>query len=154
MLPWLVHNYCRSGAWMEDRHTILDDPLCKVLGMFLVMVNSLIFLCVLPFSTHPTTSNMWWLLVFSVFHKGIGMWRGNVTCIGLQSYSVKRKDSEFEVWSKLIPLSCTKHFFWLISNLPHLPKMEAISLFSERQKLSWGHMQLMNASKRQMPQLT
>lgn len=146
MLPWLVHIYCRSGAWIEDRHTILDGPLCKVFGMFLVMVNSL---CVLPFSTHPTTSNMWCLLAFSAFHKGIGMWRGNVTCTGSQSYSVK-KDSEFKVLSKLISLSCTKHLFWLISDITHLPKMEAVSLLSERQKLSLGHMQLMNASERQM----
>lgn len=151
MLPWLVHTYCRSGAWIEDRHMILDGPLCKVLGIFLVMVNSL---CALPFSTYPATSNIWWLLAFSAFHKGIGIWRGNVTCTGLQSYSVKRKDSEFEVWSKLISLSCTKHLFWLISDIPCLPKMEAVSLLSERRELSLGHMQLMNASERQMPQLT
>lgn len=57
-------------------------------------------------------------LLFFAFHKGIGMWRGNVTCSGLQSFSVKRKDSEFEVWSKLISLSCTKYLFWLTQTSP------------------------------------
>lgn len=92
MLPWLVHNYCRSGAWMEDRHTILDDPLCKVLGMFWVMVNSLIFYVCCPFQPiqqHPTCGGCL-LFLYSTKELGCGgvtwlvlgcratLWRGRI----------------------------------------------------------------------------